>query len=232
MPIAAAKRVAPATIAFVLYNLATDASASVAEFSALIAGFACGLVMAGSVSEPKASVRRIAIAAAAMLAAAVAVAVPVRGIGEVVDATPELQRVVTEEERTTTTFRAAADQFNTGRITAEALAEVIERGILPTVRATRERFDLLQKVTRNSKRWSLLAKNICGCGTKAGVYTLRPSVSPACRCFARRTQSRGHRWRFLARLPPPFRLSVKRSTSSSPTGSRLLLLPLPPRCPS
>ncbi|MGH9255902.1 MAG: rhomboid family intramembrane serine protease [Vicinamibacterales bacterium] len=146
MPIAAAKRVAPATLVFVLYNLASDASTGVAEFSALIAGFACGLVMAGSVSEPKASVRRIAMAAAAMLAAAVAVAVPVRGIGEVVDATPELQRVVTEEEHTATTFRAAADQFNTGRITAEALAEVIERGILPTVRATRERVDLLQKV--------------------------------------------------------------------------------------
>ena len=146
MPITATKRVAPAIVAFVLYNLATDASASVAEFSALIAGFACGLVMAGSVSEPKASVRRIAMAAAAMLAAAVVVAVPVRGIGDVVDATPELQRVVTEEERTTTTFRAAVDQFTTGRITAEALAEVIERAILPTVKATRERVDLLQKV--------------------------------------------------------------------------------------
>lgn len=146
MPITAAKRVAPAIVAFVLYNVATDTSASVAEFSALIAGFACGLVMAGSVSEPKASVRRIAMAGAAMLVAAVAVAVPVRGIGEVVDATPELQRVVIEEERTTTTFRTAVDQFNTGRITAEALAEVIERAILPTVRATRERVDLLQKV--------------------------------------------------------------------------------------
>src|SRR4030095_3840933 len=117
MPITAAKRVAPASVAFVLYNLAWDTSASVAEFSALIAGFAYGLVIAGSVSEPKASVRRIAMAAAAMLAAALAVAVPVRGIGEVVDATPELQRVVTEEQRTTTTFRAAVDQFTTGRIT-------------------------------------------------------------------------------------------------------------------
>jgi membrane associated rhomboid family serine protease len=146
MPITAAQRVAPAAMVFVLYNLSTDASTSVAEFSALIAGFACGLVMAGSVSEPKASGHRIAIAAAAMLAAAVAVAVPVREIGEVVDATPELQRIVTEEEHTATTFRAAAGQFNTGRITAEALAEVIERGIMPTVRATRERFDLLQKV--------------------------------------------------------------------------------------
>ena len=146
MPIAAAKRVAPATMVFVLYNLSTDASATVAEFSALIAGFACGLIMAGSVSESKASAHRIAIAAAAMLAAAVAVAVPVRGVGELVDATHELQRVVTEEDHSMTTFRAAADQFNTGRINAEALAEVIEHGILPTVRATRERFGLLQKV--------------------------------------------------------------------------------------
>jgi membrane associated rhomboid family serine protease len=146
MPITAAKRVAPATIVFVLYNLSTEASTSVAELSALIAGFACGLVMAGGVSEPKASRRRIAMAAAAMLVAAVAVAVPVRGIGEVVDATSDLQRVVTEEERTMTTFRAAADQFNTGRITAQALAEVIEHGILPAVRATRGRFDLIQKV--------------------------------------------------------------------------------------
>ena len=146
MPIAAAKRVAPATMVFVLYNLSTDASTSVGEFSALIAGFACGLVMAGTVREPKASVHRVAMAAAAVLVAAVAVAVPARGIGEVVDATPDLQRVVSEEERSTTRFRAAADQFNTGRITAKALAEVIERAILPTVRVTRERFDLLQKV--------------------------------------------------------------------------------------
>ena len=45
-----------------------------------------------------------------------------------------------------TTFRAAADEFGKGRITAEALAEVIERSIIPEMQAARARIETLDNV--------------------------------------------------------------------------------------
>ena len=143
IPVAVLKRLAPAATVFVVYNLATDTVASAVQLSGLLTGFACGLVVAWRVSERHASVPRIAAATAAMVAAAAIIAVPLRGI---VDVTPELERLVAVEERTATTFRTALDRFQNGRITADALAEVIEGAILPDVKAARARVELLDRV--------------------------------------------------------------------------------------
>jgi rhomboid protease GluP len=146
VPIAAAKSLAPAAATFVLYSLATDAVSSVAELSGCITGFACGMAMTQHVRERKASVRRVAATAALAAVAVVLAAAPLRGIDGIADVGPELARLVEVEERSTRTFRAAADQFTTGRITAEALAEVIDGGIMPDVTAARARFESLDNV--------------------------------------------------------------------------------------
>ena len=143
IPAAALKRLAPAVAVFVLYNLGTDTMARTAELGGLLTGCACGLVAAWHVREQHASVPKIAAATAALVAAAVVVAAPLRGM---VDVTPELERLVTVEERTATTFQAALDRFQKGRMTAEALAEVIEGAILPDVKAARARVETLDHV--------------------------------------------------------------------------------------
>jgi hypothetical protein len=148
IPVTVAKRLAPAAAMFVLYNLATDTVASVTEFSGFITGFACGLVVAANIGERKASVRRVAVATVATIAAAVATAAPLRGIADVV---PELERVVAVEKQTAATFRAASDRFNNGRISARALAEVIERAIIPELAAARARFESIGKVPEEQR---------------------------------------------------------------------------------
>ena len=143
IPGAVAKRLAPAAAVFVLYNLATDTMTSAAALGGVIAGFAGGLVVARPVNDRKASLREIAAATAAVVAIAVLVAAPLRGMADV---TPELQRVVTLEERTTTTFRAAVERFKNGTITADTLAEVIDSAILPELMAARARVESLGRV--------------------------------------------------------------------------------------
>jgi membrane associated rhomboid family serine protease len=146
VPMTAAKSLAPAAAMFVLYSLATDNVWSVAELSGCITGFACGLVVTQHVREEKASTRRVATATAALVAVTVVAAAALRGLDEFVDVRPELKRLVEVEERTTSTFRAAADQFTSGRITADALAELIDGGIMPDVTAARARFESLDNV--------------------------------------------------------------------------------------
>lgn len=143
IPAAVAKRLAPAAGVFVLYSLATDAVAIEAEISGFIVGFAAGLIVARPLSDQKISVRGIATATTAVVAVAVVMAVPLRGM---VDATRELEQVVTLEERTATTYQAAVDRFQKGWITADALAEVIDGAILPELDAARTRVESLDKV--------------------------------------------------------------------------------------
>jgi rhomboid protease GluP len=143
IPLALLKRLAPAAAVFVIYHLATDTVTSATQLSGLLSGFACGLVIAWRVSEQRASVPRIAAATAAVVAGAMIVAAPLRGM---VDVKSELERLVTVEERTATAFRTALDQFDHGRMTAEALADMIEGAILSDVNAARARVESLDNV--------------------------------------------------------------------------------------
>jgi len=154
----AAKWMAPATIVFVVYNLATDTVITTAEIAGLIAGCACGLMFGWNVSEEKTPARRLATGVAVVLAAAVIVAVPFGGISQVIDVRPEVARVVTSEEHIATKFRTATDQFQTGRMTAERLADVIDRDIVPDVRATRARFEALEHIATEQQELFMRCK--------------------------------------------------------------------------
>ena len=70
---------------------------------------------------------------------------------------PEIEGIVAVEERTSKTYRTAADQFTAGRISAEALAEVID-AILPELQAGRGRLELLDRLPREQQPLVAAAK--------------------------------------------------------------------------
>jgi hypothetical protein len=88
-------------------------------------------------------VPRIAFAVAATIAIALVTAVPMRGISDV---RPELARVVDVEGRTASAYGAAVDRFKIGRLTADALAKLIERTIIPELQATHARLETINGV--------------------------------------------------------------------------------------
>lgn len=64
------------------------------------------------------------------------------------DVRPELDRVFAIEDRTAGTYQAAVRQFRLGALSAEALADVIERRIEPELEAARLRLAALDRVPR------------------------------------------------------------------------------------
>jgi membrane associated rhomboid family serine protease len=148
IPLRAATRLAPAAAMFILYNAGAGGLEGVAELSGLVAGFVCGLVLTRDVADRKPPTRRIAVAMAVTLSIAAASAIPLHGI---TDVRPEVQRVIALEGRTAGTYRTAADQFIKGRITAAALAQLIERAIVPELQAAGARLEVLHGVPREDQ---------------------------------------------------------------------------------
>jgi hypothetical protein len=82
------------------------------------------------------------VAAAAIL---VVCAIPLRGI---TDVKPELQRTVAAEARIAETYQHAAERFRRNRMTAEALASLIDGTIIPELQVTDARLKALEAVPR------------------------------------------------------------------------------------
>ena len=80
---------------------------------------------------------------AATVLMAVVCAVPLRSVADVA---PEMARVVAVEERMIGAYDAAVVSFRKHRITADALAEMIDRTILPELQVTRARLKALRGV--------------------------------------------------------------------------------------
>jgi membrane associated rhomboid family serine protease len=143
MTLTAAKRLAPVAAVFVLYNLASGSLGIAAELAGFSAGFICGVVLTNSVSVRTPPVPRVAITMAVTVVVAVASAVPLRGLADV---RPEISRVIEVEGSTTTAYQAAVKQFKLGTLSAEALAQTIERKITPELQAAQARLKTLGRV--------------------------------------------------------------------------------------
>jgi rhomboid protease GluP len=148
IPLHTLKRLGPAAAVFILYSMANDGLAISAELTGLAAGFLWGVVLWGLVLASGARDRQLqprwlagAIAATAVIA--VASAVPLRGIADV---KPEMERVVALEDRTSRAYATAAEGFRKGRITAEALARLIDRTIMPELQAADARVKAIDRV--------------------------------------------------------------------------------------
>ena len=143
MTLTAAKRLAPVAAVFVLYNVASGSLGIAAELAGFSAGFICGVVLTNSVSVRTPPVPRVAITMAVTVVVAVASAVPLRGLADV---RPEISRVIEVEGSTTTAYQTAVKQFKLGTLSAEALAQTIERKITPELQAAQARLKTLGRV--------------------------------------------------------------------------------------
>ena len=141
IPMRTLKKLSPAAGLFLLYNLAIGGLEPAA--GGMVVGFLCGLVLAIGVGDGKPEPRRIGITMGVTALIAVAAAIPLRRI---TDVRPEIARVVALEDRTASTYKTAADRFNSGRITAEALAQLIDRTIVPEVEAAQAHLRALDRV--------------------------------------------------------------------------------------
>jgi rhomboid protease GluP len=122
---------------------AVNGLATTAEFTGLAVGLGYGVVLARRAGSERLAPRLVGAAVAAAMVMAVVSAMPLRNIADV---TPEITRVVATEERTATTYQAAFDAFKKGRISAETLAQVAERKILPELEAVDARLAALRNV--------------------------------------------------------------------------------------
>jgi membrane associated rhomboid family serine protease len=143
MTLTAAKRLAPVAAVFVLYNLASGSLGIAAELAGFSAGFICGVVLTNGVSVGTPPVPRVAITMAVTVVVAVASAVPLRGLADV---RPEISRVIEVEGSTASAYQTAVKQFKLGALSAEALAQTIERKITPEIQAAQARLKTLGRV--------------------------------------------------------------------------------------
>jgi len=143
IPTTAAKRLVPVTALFLLYSMVTGSLSGAAELTGLAAGFICGLVATMGTTDPRPSTRRLAGVVAGALVITVVAAIPLHGIADV---RPELDRMVELENQSTKAFQAADVKFKKRQMTADALAALIDRTILPELKASQDRLQAIRKV--------------------------------------------------------------------------------------
>jgi membrane associated rhomboid family serine protease len=143
IPVLALKRLAPALTVFGLFNLVDGSVPILAELAGLGTGFVYGALLSQIVAERKPANRLVGATMTATLVFAVAYAVPLRGISDV---RPELARIIDTERQTSIAYRDAYDGFLKGRSTAEAVAQVIDKVVLPEMKAAAERLGSFDRV--------------------------------------------------------------------------------------
>ena len=136
IPVKGLARFAPTAVVFLLYSLLAGNFASKAPLVTFGIGLVAGLALTKGIGEHKPSLRLLGPAAAAALVLAAVVAFPLRGISDV---RPEIERIVALESRTAGLYETAVIQFRLGAIKAEALAQIIDRSIMPELHAAQGR---------------------------------------------------------------------------------------------
>jgi membrane associated rhomboid family serine protease len=139
----AARELVPVAALFLLYNLASASLGAGAELGGFAAGFICGVVLTSAVSVRTPPVPRVAVAMAATVAVAIVSAVPLRGMADV---RPEITRVLDIETRTSGAYQSAMAQYRLGTVSADGLAQVIEKTITPELQAMQSRLKTLGRV--------------------------------------------------------------------------------------
>jgi len=140
IPLRAATRLVPAAVVFVLYNLANESLGAASEFTGLFMGLLCGAILTRPVSERKPAARPVAHVMAAGVVMAVLFAIPLRGV---TDVKPEIERTVAAEDRMAVAYQKASERFKSGGMTADALALLIDRTIIPDLQVTDARLKAL-----------------------------------------------------------------------------------------
>ncbi len=142
VPLVAMKRIGAGAAVFLVYSM-LGGFAGAAELTGLLVGLMYGLVLARRAGEQEPTRRQIGFVTAAAGVVVVACAVMLRNIADV---KPEIARVLATEERTAASYRAGSEGFKRGRMTAEALAQLAERTIIPELQAADARLKALSNV--------------------------------------------------------------------------------------
>jgi rhomboid protease GluP len=146
VPMSTVAQLGGAAAIFFLGMLVSDQLGTRSELAGLGVGFAGGFLVARGITREKPAVRRALMVAAAAVLVAVAGAVPL--LGGVIDARPEIVKIAAFEERTAATYDVAVDKFKRGRITPDALSQIIDRSILPELQSISVRVKDLRGVPR------------------------------------------------------------------------------------
>jgi rhomboid protease GluP len=136
IPLPALKRLAPIAVLFLLSALVSGDLTSKASIVGFVIGLVAGLALAKGIGERKPSLHLVGPAAAIAMTVAIGVAFPLRGISDV---RPEIERIVELEGRAAGIYESAVKQFRLGAIRAEALAQIIDRSIMPELHAAQGR---------------------------------------------------------------------------------------------
>jgi rhomboid protease GluP len=142
IPLLGMKRLGAGAAVFIVYSV-LGGYVHAAELVGLVTGAIYALVLGPGGGAPQSKTIRIAVATIAAAAIAVACAMPLRNIANV---KPEIVRVLATEERTAAAYQAASDAFKKGRLSAEALAQLAERTIVPELQAVDARLTGLANV--------------------------------------------------------------------------------------
>jgi len=148
IPVKTLRLLAPAAGVFLLRALVIGDLMSASGVIPLGLGFVFGFVLGRHVTESPARIDRVAIVSAATLIIAAGVAWPLRGI---VDARPEIARLLATEDQTSGEYTKAIGQFKLGAMKAEAVAQLIDRRIDPALTESKTRLAALGAVPREQR---------------------------------------------------------------------------------
>ena len=132
VPVTALLWLVPATILFLLSVWMNDGFAFKADMAGFGVGLVAGLVLTGGIAHQTPELRRVLATTGVTCIALVACAVPLRGIADV---RPEIARIIALEDRTAGVYDAALARVNKGAMTPDALAQLIDRSIVPELEA-------------------------------------------------------------------------------------------------
>jgi membrane associated rhomboid family serine protease len=154
IPLNVAKRLAPVAGIFVLYKLTTTGLGNVAALAPLVCGVVGGIVVARDVIERTPRIRRLAAAMATVVAVVTLYAATMLywPRNEPMDVGPEIARVIAVEDRTAGLYEKEVERFRRGRVSAAALADVIDKTIVPELRVAARRLRALQDVPTEQQR--------------------------------------------------------------------------------
>jgi membrane associated rhomboid family serine protease len=132
VPVTALIWLAPAAVLFLLSEWLNAGFAFKADMAGFGVGIVAGLVLTGDIAHQAPELRRVLATVGVTCIALVAWAVPLRGIADV---RPEISRIIALEDQTTGIYQAALVRVNKGAMTADALAQLIDRSIVPELEA-------------------------------------------------------------------------------------------------